>query len=169
MQFIIKNVSPYSLVVLLILILVIIPIPLKSSQAIAQVDDSCEKMLNEAEVEYNDGLWFEAIKLIEQCLNEPNITEVEKGTAYRLLGLVYIAEELEKEANDAVRNLLILVPNYQIDPDRDPPQLKRIIDDVSQTLNPTISSIIPAKATIEDPGFNIKVKKVKRNEEKNIC
>jgi len=157
MKFIIKNMSPYSLAVLLIFILVVIPIPLKYSQAIAQVDNLCEDLLNKAEVEYNAGHWPEAIDLINQCLSEPNIIEGEKGTSYRLLGLVYIAIELEKEANDAVRNLLILVPNYEIDPDRDPPQLQRIISDVSQTLKPTISSITPAKATVEDPGFTITV------------
>ncbi|MCH8034911.1 MAG: IPT/TIG domain-containing protein [Bacteroidetes bacterium] len=157
MQFIIKNVSPYTFVVLLILIFVISPIPLKYSQAIAQVDTLCEKLMNEAEVEYRAGRWTEAIDHINQCLGEPKITEVEKGTAYRLLGLVYIAIELEKEANEAVRNLLLMVPNYKIDPDRDPPQLKRIIDDVSQKLQPTISSITPTKATAGDPGFTITV------------
>ena len=157
MQIIIKNMSPYSLAVLLIFILVVIPIPLKFSQAIAQVDDLCERLLNEADAEYNLGHWPEAIKLINQCLSSPNIAKVEKGSAYRLLGLVYIAIELEKEANDAVKNLLIMVPNYEIDPDRDPPQLQGIIDSVLNKLNPTISNITPAKAKVEDPGFTITV------------
>jgi hypothetical protein len=157
MQFIIQNKSPYALVVLLILILVIIPVPLKFSQAIAQVDDSCEKLLNDADAEYKSGHWPESIDLINQCLNKPNIGEVEKGKAYRLLGLVYIAIELEKEANDAVKNLLIMAPNYEFEPDRDPPQLKIIIDNVSKTLNPTISNITPSKATVEDSGFTITV------------
>jgi len=157
MQFIIKNVSPYTFVVLLTLILVFGPVPLKFSQAIAQVDTLCERLLNEADAEYNLGHWPEAIKLINQCLSKPNIAEVEKGSAYRLLGLVYIAIELEKEANDAVKNLLIMVPNYEIDPDRDPPQLQGIIDSVSNKLNPTISNITPAKAKVEDPGFTITV------------
>jgi len=157
MQFIIKNISSYTFVVLLILILVFEPVPLKFSQAIAQVDNLCEKLMSEADSEYNSGHWPEAIDLINQCLAKPKITEVEKGTAYRLLGLVYIAIELEKEANDAVKNLLIMVPNYEIDPDRDPPQLKRIIDDVSQKLLPIISSITPANATVGDPGFTITV------------
>jgi hypothetical protein len=157
MQFIIKNVSPYTFVVLLTLILVFGPVPLKLSQAIAQVDSVCEKLMNEADAEYNSGHWPEAVDLINQCLAKPKITEVEKGKAYRLLGLVYIAIELEKEAHDAVKNLLIMVPNYEFEPDRDPPQLKRIIDDVSQKLQPTISSITPAKATVGDPGFTITV------------
>ena len=106
MQFIIKNVSPYTYVVLLILIFVFGSVSLKFSQAIAQVDTLCEKLMIEAEVEYRAGRWTEAIDHINQCLGEPKITEVEKGTAYRLLGLVYIAIELEKEANEAVRNLL---------------------------------------------------------------
>ena len=73
MLFTTKNVSPFTLVVLLILMLVIIPVPLKFSQAIAQVDDSCEKLLNEADAEYKSGHWPEAIDLINQCLNKSTI------------------------------------------------------------------------------------------------
>ena len=58
--------------------------------------------------------------------------------------------------NNINANFKLIICN-PIDPNRDPPQLKRIIDDVSQKLLPTISSITPANATVGDPGFTITV------------
>lgn len=50
-----------------------------------------------------------------------------------------------------------MVPNYKIDPDRDPPQLKKIIDDISSTLKPTITSITPDNADAESEGLTLTV------------
>lgn len=119
---------------------------LRSVSTIAQENDQCTEQINSADEAYQAGKWNEAIDLIQQCLKKPNVSEIEKGRAYRLLGLVYIAIQLEKEANDAVKNLLIMVPNYKIDPDRDPPSLQKIIDEMSRTLNPKISSLSPNQA-----------------------
>jgi tetratricopeptide (TPR) repeat protein len=123
----------------------------------AQTEEQCEEQLSKAEEEYQLGKWTEAIELIEQCLKKPNVAESEKGKAYRLLGLVYIAIQLEKEANEAVKNLLMMVPNYKIDPDRDPPSLKKIIDNTAQTLNPIVTSINPNKIEAGKKGFTITV------------
>jgi hypothetical protein len=127
------------------------------SSVFAQSQLKCDKQLTQAEEKYNVGDWPEAIELIEQCLNTKDVSEIEKGRAYRLLGLVYIATELEKDANDALRNFLIMVPNYKVDPERDPPQLTEIIGNILQTLNPTITRITPNKATEGDKGFTITV------------
>ncbi len=104
----------------------------------------CAGKLVEAEEEYQAGNFTEAVDLIKPCLKSNELTESEKGRAYRLLGLVYIAEELEKDANEAVKNLLIMVPKYRVDIEKDPPQLKKIIDDVSQNLLPEIYSVTPS-------------------------
>ena len=68
----------------------------------AQTKDQCTEQLDKAEEEYQAGKWTEAIELIDQCLKKENVGELEKGRAYRILGLVYIDIQLEKEANDAV-------------------------------------------------------------------
>lgn len=127
------------------------------NKIIAQTKDQCTEQLNQAESNYQAGKWTEAIDLIDQCLKKPNVSETEKGRAYRILGLVYIAIQLEKEANEAVKNLLIMVPNYKIDPDRDPPSLQRIIDDMSKTLNPRISGLSPNAVTEGSDGFPLTV------------
>jgi hypothetical protein len=118
---------------------------------------TCEQRLEEADAEYQAGHWNEAIELINQCLGESEISEAEKGQAYRLLGLVYIAIELEKEANDAVKNLLIMVPNYKIDPDRDPPQFKKMVDDITLKLKPNVTNISPDNVDVESEGITLTV------------
>lgn len=143
------------------LITIVIQFSLASSslsELYGQVKTSCADSLKEAEANYNAGNWQESTRLINVCLSEPNISETEKGEAYRLLGLVYIAQELEKEANDAVKNLLLMVPNYKTDPDRDPPPLTKMIDDISQKLMPKISSITPNSAEAGSESLNLVVK-----------
>ena len=129
----------------------------KFSSTYAQTKDQCTEQLNKAEEEYQAGKWTEAIELIEQCLKKENVGELERGRAYRILGLVYIAIQLEKEANDAVKNLLIMVPNYKVDPVKDPPSLQKIIDNMARTLDPKITALTPNTADQGDKGIMIVV------------
>ncbi len=129
----------------------------KYVSANAQIKDQCTQQLDKAEEEYQAGKWTEAIALIEQCLKKENVGELEKGRAYRILGLVYIAIQLEKEASDAVKNLLIVVPNYKVDPVKDPPSFQKIIDNVAVTLNPTITSISPNTVDVGEKGVKLTV------------
>ena len=157
MKFVVKNLSLSYFTLLILLLSFFVPTPLQHFEIYAQGEVVCEERLNDAEAEYKAGHWPESIDLINQCLAEQNLTEAERGRAYRLLGLVYIAIELEKEANDAVKNLLIMVPNYKIDPDRDPPQLKKIIDDIVTKLKPSVTSITPDNVDVESEGFTLTV------------
>ena len=125
-----------------IILLLPLLVPVHTFTSYAQTDD-CPGNLAQAEKEYQAGNFAEAVNLIKPCLKSNELTEAEKGNAYRLLGLVYIAEELEKDANEAVRNLLLMVPKYKVDMEKDPPQLQRIIEDVSQNLQPEIYKITP--------------------------
>ena len=127
------------------------------SSMFAQTQDQCTQQLDQAEEEYQAGKWTEAIELIEQCLKKENVGELERGRAYRILGLVYIAIQLEKEANDAVKNLLIMVPNYKVDPVKDPPSLQKIIDNMAVTLNPQITSLTPNSVDQGENGIKLKV------------
>lgn len=129
---------------LCLMVAILLPVlcPDYGSFTFSQSDDCAGKLIK-AEEEYQAGNFSEAVDLIKPCLKSNELTEAEKGRAYRLLGLVYIAEELEKDANEAVKNLLIMVPKYRVDIEKDPPQLKKIIDDISQNLLPEIYSVSP--------------------------
>ena len=133
-------------------------IPSKFALIYAQIEDQCTEQLNTAEEQYHAGKWTEAIKLSNQCLTKSNLSPVEKGKAYRILSLVYIATRLEKEATDAVKNMLKMIPNYKIEPDRDPPSLQKIIDVMAQTLTPEITVITPNSIMQHEDGFTMTVK-----------
>ena len=130
----------------------------KSICIFSQTKDKCSEQINKAQEEYNLGNFQKAIDLIEPCLKKSDISESEKGRGYRLLGLVYIGQQLQKEANDAVRNLLLMVPSYKINPETDPPQLKKIIDEMAPTLVPIIRSINPTSINEGKEGFTLTVK-----------
>lgn len=95
-------------------------------------DENCEQRLNQAEQRYNTGLFDEAEKLIEDCLQTGNMDREQKLRAYRLLGLTYIAKDFEKEARDAVTKLLEMVPNYKPDPVQDPPPFRTLVEEVRE-------------------------------------
>ncbi len=130
---------------------------LKYTSIYAQTVDQCSQQLINAEEEYHLGKWNESIELIEKCLVEPNLSEIEKGKAYRILSLIYIAMQSEEEANNAVKNLLIMVPNYKIQPDMDPPSLQKYIDDITHTLTPEIDFILPSSIEKNADGFTMSV------------
>lgn len=127
------------------------------SELVAQTIEQCDTILNQAEEQYTLGNWNNAIELIQQCLQKKDASDADKGKAYRLLGLVYIATEFEKDAKEAIKNLLILAPNYQINPDEDPPQFQKIIGDISLLLIPVIDNITPNTSQRDEQGIKIKV------------
>lgn len=132
--------------------------PVKFASIFAQIKDQCTEQLNKAEEEYRAGKWTEAINLIDECLTKSNLSSLEKGKAYRILSLVYIEMQSEKEANKAVKNMLIMVPNYKIETDRDSAPLQTIINDVAQTLIPKINIILPDSRRQNENGFIMTVK-----------
>jgi hypothetical protein len=126
-------------------------------ELIAQTTEPCDTILAKAEEQYTLGNWNNAIELIQQCLQKIAASDADKEKSYRLLGLVYIATEFEKDAKEAIKNLLILAPNYQINPDEDPPQFQKIISDISLSLIPKIDNVIPNMSQQNEPGIKIKV------------
>ena len=115
---------------------------LKYVSIYAQTRDQCSQHLSRAEEEYMSGHWNKSVELIQDCLTKPNLSQNEKGKAYRILSLVYIAIDSEREAEEAVKNLLIMNPNYKIQPHKDPPLLQKYIDNIRKTLIPEISVIL---------------------------
>ena len=115
-----------------------------SSGSLNSVFAQCDKELAEAEQNYNNGRFDEAIQLITGCLDKPSITEDEKKQAYRLLGLTYIAQDYLKEAKAAVRRLLTLIPNYKADTVQDPPSFANLVKEVRDEME---SEKKPAQTT----------------------
>ena len=88
----------------------------KSMIAYSQTQDQCVEQFEKARKEYNLGNFQKAVDLIEPCLKKPGLSKSESAKGYKLLGLVFIAQQLKKEANEAVKKLLLVVPDYKIKP-----------------------------------------------------
>ncbi len=116
---------------------------IKISSALAQTKDQCTEQLILAEKEYLLGKYTEALDLVNECLDKANLIDLEKEKAYKILSLVYISMDSINEATNAVKNLLIINPNFEIVPDTDPQTLQNLIDNIAQTLTPEINFITP--------------------------
>ena len=99
--------------------------PLTNSRA----QEKCDTALADAQKQYNEGRLDDVIKTLENCLPK-GIKEADRGQAYRLLSLTYIAKNYLAQAKGAIQKLLEVMPNYQADPDQDPPPFIRTLEEV---------------------------------------
>jgi len=101
-----------------------------SAQSPSNAQADCQAILAQAEEAYTRGRFDLAITLIESCLSRPSLDTETSSRGQRLLALTYLAKDLERDAREAVRTLLRLVPDYQPDPVQDPPPFVRIVEEL---------------------------------------
>ena len=130
---------------------------IKIASAFAQTNDQCTEQLILAEEEYISGKYIESIELINQCLDKANLIDFEKEKAYKILSKVYISMDSINEANNTVKNLLKINPNFKTVPDRDPQTLQIFIDNIAQTLTPEINFITPNSRMQNEDEFTMTV------------
>lgn len=93
---------------------------LLSAGAYAQ---SCTQKLNTAEDDYAAGRLLKIPKSLEACLDDGSFSKEEEVRAKKLLTLVYIFTDNEKEAEEALVDLLKAEPEYVLDAQVDPAEL----------------------------------------------
>ena len=129
MQKMIENVANNILIGYLFMALIFIPIAGKFGSINAQSIEACAEELKEAQNKYDTGRFDEVIEIVNECLSNENLSQENKRKAYRLLGLTYVAKDYLAEAKTAVSKLLDIVPNYEPDPEQDPPTYVNIISE----------------------------------------
>jgi tetratricopeptide (TPR) repeat protein len=97
-----------------------------------QAQDKCAQELAQAEEMYFAGEFDAAIDLLTGCLNKGGLTAEEQTRVYKLLALVYISKNDPARAKENVQKLLELAPNYQPDPNEDPPELIDMVQQIRQ-------------------------------------
>lgn len=113
--------------------------------SIAQDTVTCENELQQAEAEYIEGSFDEAIRTVLECLESPNVETSQQVEAYRLLALALIRQDELPEARAAIVELLDVNPEYEPDPIADPPAYTALVDIVKQQVQPV------AEETVEPP------------------
>ena len=103
-------------------------------QSTAQNTANCDQEMTQANDLYALGRFDEAISFIQQCLDKSGISEDQRRSAYRIIGLSYIGKGLEGDAKDSVRRLLALAPNYTPDPVLDPPDFVSLVNELKAEM-----------------------------------
>jgi tetratricopeptide (TPR) repeat protein len=92
--------------------------------------EKCKYELAEAEKQYQDGFFDEAITLLLACVNKSGLAVDESERAYKLLAKAYHANQLLNEAKEALKKLLTLAPNWKPNPETDTPPFQRLAEEV---------------------------------------
>ncbi len=100
--------------------------------------------INLAQKLYFDGNFDSAIYLIKQCLQQGITADNEKVRAYKILAQAYLAKGFEQPAQEVVKKLLEIVPEYTPVIEEEPPQFVEL---VKKTKNaPTVKTEKPKSA-----------------------
>lgn len=108
--------------------------------------------LAEAQQRYDNGRFEEAIAIATRCLDGEAATEAERQRAYRLVGLSYIGQDLRDNAREAVRQLVMLVPNFEPDPVNDPPQFIQMVEEAKAARDAMVETEEPG---VEEPADEV--------------
>ena len=122
--------------------------------AMQQTPDTVAKRLKEAEKLFDEGNFDESITILEETLKVKTPTEKEKQAIYELLAANYLAKTYKQQADEALRRLLELVPNYKPDPQRYSPAFVSEVERVRQEMQQQ-----QAKAEGEDQAGKLPPKK----------
>ena len=114
----------------LVLGLIFTPISDSIFRVFAQTQDTCEKILAEAQDKYQEGLLQDAINLVNRCLSLQSISDDHREQAFKLLGKAYHAQGLLERAKENLKKLLELIPNWLPDPMVDTPSFQRLAEQV---------------------------------------
>lgn len=89
----------------------------------ARAQNSCTQRLNQAEDDYAGGRLLSIPDRLRECLENDGFTKEEKIRARKLLALVYIFTDQDREAEQAMIDLLKVDAEHQLDPQVDPAEL----------------------------------------------
>jgi tetratricopeptide (TPR) repeat protein len=89
--------------------------------------------INLAQKLYFEGNFDSAIDLIKQCLQQGFAADNEKVRAYKILAQAYLAKGFEQPAQEVVKKLLEIVPEYTPVLEEDPPQFVELVKKTKNT------------------------------------
>lgn len=96
----------------------------------AQTQNVCDEKIKQAEQKFYDGLFDDAIAILNNCLKESSVTKQERARAHELLAKVYLGKDYQEQAENAIRKLLELVPSYTPNPDKDTPTYVALVEKI---------------------------------------
>jgi len=98
-----------------------------------QHSSPCENVVSEAQKLYEEGRFSLAISQLRRCLPE-GVPAAQRVGAYRLLALVYLAEEQREEARSAIKEIFAQKRDYVCDPAQDSPPYCDLVSEVQVSI-----------------------------------
>lgn len=109
---------------------------LLSLPSVTAAQQPCTQELEEAETQYVEGNFEEALRLASDCLEQTDVPDTTAVEAYRLMGLAHLRMDNPEEAREAISNLLDIEPRYEADPVEDPPEYVSLVAIVRRERGP---------------------------------
>jgi hypothetical protein len=91
---------------------------------------SCVKKLDLAEENYYDDNFEDAIDLVNQCLQEPSLTESIRLRAYKILARTYLAMDNIQLAKENILKILVLESSYQPTIEQETPGYVNLVTEI---------------------------------------
>ncbi len=113
-------------------VLIFFALTLFVSTTLAQ--EECEKILAEAEVKYQLGRLDEVIEQVNLCLKKNTLKITEREKCYLLLGKAFQAKSLLDSARKYIRQLLVMIPSWRPDPEKETPSFQKLAREVIENF-----------------------------------
>lgn len=104
--------------------------------SVAVAQQSCTQELEEAETQYVEGNFEEALRLATNCLEQTDVPDTSAVEAYRLIGLAHLRMDSLEAAREAIANIFEIEPRYEADPVEDPPEYVSLVAIVRRERGP---------------------------------
>lgn len=121
---------------------------------LAQTPDDCDAKLKDASAKFDNGDFDGSIALINECLSKGDLPQKEKSRAYELLAMNYTSKSYLEQADNAIKKLLDLVPNYKPNPDQYSPAFVARVEKVKSEMGGKKEEAPPAE---QGGGFDTKI------------
>jgi len=111
-----------------------------------RAQDSCATALREAEKKYAVADFETALSLVAPCLNDDKLIDAGAARLYKLLSRIYLAQNDSTRAALAIKDLLKRMPQYEPDPEQEPPSFIALVNKIKGQAQPSASSSGPPAA-----------------------
>jgi len=108
--------------------------------ASGRAQDSCATALRAAEEKYVSADFETALGLVTPCLNGGKLIDADAMRLYKLLSRIYLAQNDSTRAALAIKDLLKRMPQYEPDPEQEPPSFIALVNKIKRQEQPLARS-----------------------------
>lgn len=105
-----------------------------------RAQDSCATAWREAEKKYALADFETALRLATSCLNGGKLSDAGAARIYKLVSMIHLARNDSTAAVLAMTNMLKHLPQYEPDPEQEPPSFIAFVNRIKRQTQPLVPS-----------------------------